>query len=117
MAVPITGKGEGVRDVAVLVTGGSGMLGTHIVEELCNGAISRQLGVSRIVVFDKKPFERLGDLPFEEKRTADKLGAGIEYIQGDITNKEEVRNAMLGCTIVLHACSVVDFGNIPSSVV
>ena len=49
----------------ILVTGASGMLGCHIVEQLLTGKIAYELNVTEVRVFDINTFIRLGNLKFE----------------------------------------------------
>lgn len=102
--------------LTVLVTGSSGMLGSHIVEELLTGKLAMALRVMEVRVFDVKPFVRLGDLSFEKTRPNNK-NIVLKRITGDITNLADVKRAVQGCNAVIHACSVVDFGNISKHVI
>ena len=61
--------------ITVLVTGASGMLGVHIVEQLLVGKIARELHVTEVRAFDIKKFVRLGDLAFETN--GEKLNTGV----------------------------------------
>ena len=104
------------KGLTVLVTGSSGMLGNHIVEELLTGKLAMAMGVKEVRLFDVKPFVRLGDLSFERTRPNNK-NIVLKRITGDITNLADVKSAVQGCNAVIHACSVVDFGNIPKNVI
>jgi len=69
-----------------LVTGGSGFVGGHIVEQL----IKRD---DPVRVFDKRPPE---------------VGADeVEFIQGDVTNESALREAMVGVDVVYHNVALV----------
>eukprot|EP00040_Diaphanoeca_grandis_P030044 m.176964 g.176964 ORF g.176964 m.176964 type:complete len:599 (-) comp31866_c0_seq2:36-1832(-) len=104
--------------LTVLVTGAAGMLGAHIVEELLFGTIAKELDVGHIRVFDKQLFIRLGEGPGEAQcGTLTKQVPTIEIIQGDITDKEAVAQAVQGCDVVIHACSMVDFGNLDAQII
>ena len=92
------------------------MLGNHIVEELLTGKLAMAMGVKEVRLFDVKPFVRLGDLSFERTRPDNKKIV-LKRITGDITNLADVKSAVQGCNAVIHACSVVDFGNIPKNVI
>ena len=46
------------QGLTVLVTGSSGMLGNHIVEELLAGKLATAMGVKEVRLFDVKPFVR-----------------------------------------------------------
>jgi UDP-glucose 4-epimerase len=70
----------------VLVTGGSGFIGSHVVDRLAE----RNIKV------------RIFDMVLPTFRT------GLEYYQGSLVNFEEVRMAMNGIDYVLHLAAVAD---------
>ncbi|MBQ3719013.1 MAG: SDR family NAD(P)-dependent oxidoreductase [Methanomicrobium sp.] len=77
------------------VTGGNGFLGRHLIAEL----IKRDIDV---VSYDlSKPLD--SDI---EKYAGCK--SHIEYILGDILDKEQLLSAMRGCEIVFHTAAVAD---------
>jgi nucleoside-diphosphate-sugar epimerase len=76
-----------------LVTGGSGLLGSHVVEKL------RQAG------HDVRVLVR----PASDTRFLDRLG--VEKAPGDVTDRQSVANAMKGIQTVFHAAARVgDWG-------
>lgn len=77
----------------VLVTGGSGFLGSHIVKELF--AEGSPLDPAKVRVLDIKEYK--GDYP-------------VEYIQGDVRDYETVRHACSGADAVIHSAAVIDWG-------
>jgi nucleoside-diphosphate-sugar epimerase len=103
--------------LVVLVTGGSGMLGSFIVELLLTLSSSARLPhrIAEVRVLDLTPFTRLGSRPGETASNHE-LGAHVPKLVGlvgDVTDVECVSRACEGVDFVFHACSVVDFGNIP----
>lgn len=76
-----------------LVTGASGLLGSHIVEHL-----RRQGRPVRVLV----------------RKTSDRAWLntqGVEFVEGDVTDPESVRRACAGCEVVYHsAAKVGDWG-------
>ncbi len=77
------------------VTGGNGFLGRHLINEL----VKRDIDV---VSYDLlKPLD--SDI---EKFAGCK--SNIEYIKGDILDKESLTSAMNGCDIVFHTAAVAD---------
>lgn len=79
----------------VLITGGAGFLGRRIIDEL------RQLARTR----DRTVWIRVFDL--QPSQEAD------ESVEGDITEPAAVRSACDGVDIVIHAASLIDWGNTP----
>lgn len=77
----------------ILVTGGAGFLGQHIVREL------QDEDVDEIRVFDCKPFEN--KLGFIQKRP-------IVSIVGDLRSMDDLRVATKGVFAVIHTASLVD---------
>jgi nucleoside-diphosphate-sugar epimerase len=79
----------------ILVTGGSGFLGTAIVEEFLDGNSPVPVGLLKI--FDLKPYQG-------------RVDSRIEFIHGDICKPEEINKACAGIDIVIHAAAIVDWG-------
>jgi nucleoside-diphosphate-sugar epimerase len=79
----------------ILVTGGSGFLGSRIIEELFE--VNSPLKPGLVRVFDIKKYKG----PFGDR---------IDFIQGDIQNKKEVEVACKGIDIVIHSAAIIDWG-------
>ena len=71
-----------------LVTGGSGFIGSHVVDRLVAG------GARRVVVFDK--------VVREENLAEALLSGGVEIVEGDVTDVARVRQAMERIDGVFH---------------
>lgn len=74
----------------ILVTGGAGFIGSHLVDRLL------RLGHS-VVVLDS--FDPAYDPALKERNVA---GLSIELVRGDIRNPEVVRESMHGVEVVVH---------------
>jgi len=86
---------QNITNPSVLITGGSGFLGQRIVKEfLANDSLVQPANIS---IFDLKKYPG---------KTSDK----IQFIEGDLRNYEEVKNACKGKDIVIHSAAVVDWG-------
>src|SRR3989344_4413566 len=71
----------------ILVTGGTGFIGTHLVDKLI------ELGHNVIVLSNKE---------------GKKINKKAKYTKGDITKKEDVEKAMIGCNAVFHLASLIN---------
>jgi UDP-glucose 4-epimerase len=83
-----------LRDARVLVTGGAGLIGSHIVDRL----ITRQC--RDIVVFDN--LVRGGMHNLETARSRGRL----TVIEGDIRDQDALRRAMHGIDVVFHQAAI-----------
>ena len=79
-----------VKGSRVLVTGGAGHIGSHIVDELIAA------GVGSILVYDNLAEGRAFNLP-----------GGAEPRRRDIRDYEDLEAAMVGCDYVFHIASVL----------
>jgi len=73
----------------VLVTGGSGFLGSHIAEQLKAGGhevVCLVRGASRVAFLE---------------------GLGVELARGEVRDRESLNRAVRGCDAVIHAAGVV----------
>lgn len=72
----------------ILVTGGSGLIGSHTVDQLLNE------NIEEVVVFDKV----INEKNLENARKSKK----VKIVQGDIFNPDEVKKASRGVDYVFH---------------
>jgi UDP-glucose 4-epimerase len=83
-----------IRDRNVLITGGAGLVGSHIADLLV------ERGAGRIVVFDNFVRGRRENL-------AGALKSGrIEIVEGDIRNRELVGRTMQGVDLLFHEAAI-----------
>jgi len=75
----------------VLVTGGAGFIGSHLVDRLLDDG-------HHVVVLDDLSTGTRGNLPFGHGR--------LDLQVGDVADEDAVRRAMLGCDTVVHLAAV-----------
>lgn len=86
--LPFSEKKEGTEST-VLITGGKGFIGSHLVDRLLKNG-------KRILTFDNA-FRKV---PYEGWDT-------VKHIQGDITDKASLRNAVVQSDYVFHLAGVL----------
>jgi UDP-glucose 4-epimerase len=78
----------------ILVTGGAGLIGSHIVDALLRG------GARDVVVFDDFSRGRLQNL-------SEALPSGnVRIVEGDIHNQRDVQGAVAGADLVFHQAAI-----------
>jgi UDP-glucose 4-epimerase len=83
-----------IRDRNVLITGGAGLVGSHIADLLV------ERGAGRIVVFDNFVRGR------RENLAAALKSGRIEIVEGDIRNRELVGRTMQGVDLLFHEAAI-----------
>jgi UDP-glucose 4-epimerase len=76
----------------ILITGGAGFIGTHLAERLCGG--------HKVVLFDNLRRDSLSEL------AGLKENPNVEFVKGDVLNRDEVCKAMEPCDAVLHLAAI-----------
>jgi len=78
----------------ILVTGGAGLIGSHLIDELL------RRGATDIVVLDNFTRGRLQNL-------GDALPSGrVRVVEGDVRNQRDVEGAMAGVSLVFHEAAI-----------
>ncbi|KAI8782543.1 3 beta-hydroxysteroid dehydrogenase [Biomphalaria glabrata] len=90
---------QGGGDI-VVVTGGSGFLGQHIVKQIHE----RASHVSEIWIYDVKKFER--KLDYQETKK-------VKYIEGSVTDAKFLAHSLKGATSVIHVAGLISWGTFP----
>jgi UDP-glucose 4-epimerase len=83
-----------LRDSRVLVTGGAGLIGSHIIDRLVDE------GAAEIVVLDDLSRGRLEHLEGASKR------GRVTFVEGDICNARLVGEVMQGIDLVFHQAAI-----------
>lgn len=79
----------------VLVTGGEGFIGSHLVEEL----VRQGADVRVLALYD--PFGRYGWLGSSD------VAGDVEILPGDVRDAERVHGAVDGCDVVFHLAALI----------
>jgi nucleoside-diphosphate-sugar epimerase len=82
-----------LEDAHVLITGGAGFIGSHLVEKLVKG------GRNRVRVLDTFRRDALRPAKLHEQK-------GVELVEGDVMDAASVRRAVVGTTHVVHLASI-----------
>lgn len=83
-----------MRNERILVTGGAGLVGSHIVDELV------RVGADQILVFDKLIRGRRENLAWA-------LGNGsVMIVEGDIRDRDRLAEVMHGVDVVFHQAAI-----------
>ena len=82
----------------VLVTGGAGLIGSHVVDLLTDESRADRYG--EIVVLDNFVRGRLKNLELARSRRP------LEVIEGDIGDRELLRKVMRGADLVFHLAAI-----------
>lgn len=92
----------------ILITGASGLLGTHLISELLkNGYPPHQL---RLLIRTADRKVRIQDvLQYYHPEKAGEWFAQLEFQLGDICDLIDLEDAMLGCEKVIHCAALVSF--------
>ncbi len=85
---------QSLEKATVLVTGGAGLIGSHIVDELV------ETGAGEIRVLDNLVRGRRQNLANASARHP------IKFIEGDIRNRDTVAAAVRGCDYVFHEAAI-----------
>lgn len=89
-----------MRGLRVLVTGGAGFIGSHLVDRLMNEGYE-------VVVLDNFSAGKIGNVQRH-------LGSGnFHLVRGDLRNLEDVRKAVGDVNVVFHLAAIV---NVPLSI-
>src|ERR1035441_2543701 len=88
-------KSMQIQEKRILITGGAGLVGSHIADLL----VAR--GAGRIVVFDNFVRGR------RENLAAAMKSGRIEIVEGDIRNRELVRQTMQGVDLLFHQAAKI----------
>lgn len=79
----------------ILVTGGAGFVGSHLVDELAKK--------HEVIIYDNLE-------PQVHKSIPDYLNSGAEFVREDIRNRAKLKDAAAECEVVFHQAAMVGVG-------
>ena len=88
-----------IKNKKVLVTGGAGTVGCNVVKKL----VEREADVTVIDNLGAYPFDYLHDYGIGDMQN-------VEFINGDITDRDLITNNIKNQDIVIHAAALADVG-------
>lgn len=75
----------------ILITGGAGFVGSHLTQKLLKEDV-------QVVVFDNLSFGTEENIP---------KASNVFFYNGDVRNKEDLRNACAGVDVIIHLAAIV----------
>ena len=87
-----------INEKSVLITGGTGSLGTHLTKNI----LDRWPGIKRLVIFsrdEQKQYQMAQEFPHEKHKA-------IRYFIGDVRDYDRLRRAMRGIDYVIHTAAM-----------
>jgi len=81
----------------ILVTGGAGFIGSHLVDEL----VKRKYNVRVLDIFEKQ---------VHQGKKPDYLNKKCEYLKGDVRNLKDLKKAIDGVNVIFHLAAQVGVG-------
>jgi UDP-glucose 4-epimerase len=83
-----------MRDQRTLITGGAGLVGSHIADQLVRA------GAGEIIVLDNFVRGRRGNLAWA------RANGPVRIIEGDIRDRDALAEAMRGVDVVFHQAAI-----------
>jgi nucleoside-diphosphate-sugar epimerase len=88
----------------ILVTGGTGLVGAHVLFELVNGGHS-----VRALKRKTSSYKVVKDIFNFYSPNGEGLFSGINWVEGDLDDTGSIEKAVKGCEVVFHCAALVSF--------
>lgn len=82
----------------ILITGGAGFIGSHLSDHLIESG------------YEVRVFDNLDQQIHPSQKKPSYLNSRVEFIRGDVTNREELKHALAGMDAVVHFAAAVGVG-------
>lgn len=90
----MNGSARSLRDRRVLITGGAGLIGSHLADRLV------ALGAGEILVYDDLSRGRASNLD------AARAGGRVTLVEADVRDRATLRQAMAGVDVLFHLAAI-----------
>jgi dihydroflavonol-4-reductase len=90
--------------IMILITGGTGLLGTHLLPALINSGES-----VRVLIRESSDYRKILSVWQYYYKNPENLLEKIDWFRGDVTNKPDVYNALENVERVYHCAACVSF--------
>jgi UDP-N-acetylglucosamine 4,6-dehydratase (inverting) len=85
-----------LNDKTIFITGGTGSFGSKFIDMTC-----REFKPRKVIVFSRDELKQ-----YEMMQWVKETGFPVQFVMGDIRDRDRVRRAMTGAEVVIHAAAL-----------